>query len=345
VTGGDTRSVGDGDRSGGRSSATVVVVGGANVDIKAHSAKRALPRSSNPGSAVTSLGGVGRNIAENLARLRDRTHLVTAVGRDTFGEQVVAGTRSAGVLVDHVITLDGSTGTYLAVIDADGELLVAVADMQVADRLTVEHLLPVRDLLRQTDLLVVDGNIPHDPMAWLLDEAADAGIRVVVDPVSVAKAHRLAGVLSPRRPVLAITPNHDELAALAGSSVSSTRAGILGAAQLLHARGVQHVWVRQGTRGSLLCSRGEDGLPTATTLSAPVAGVVDVTGAGDAMTAAFVHALLRGEPPEDAARLGQVAAALTVESQHAVRPDLTENLVDAERRRVDRQGTTKERLR
>jgi pseudouridine kinase len=62
--------------------------------------------------------------------------------------------------------------------------------------------------------------------------------------------------------------------------------------------------------------------------------VVDVTGAGDSMTAAFVHALLRGDSPVLAARFGQQAAALTVASPETVRPDLTAQLVDAELRKL-----------
>ena len=55
--------------------------------------------------------------------------------------------------------------------------------------------------------------------------------------------------------------------------------------------------------------------------------VVDVTGAGDSMTAGFVHALLRDDDPVAAAAFGQATAALTTESVHTVRPDLTSALV------------------
>jgi pseudouridine kinase len=70
------------------------------------------------------------------------------------------------------------------------------------------------------------------------------------------------------------------------------------------------------------------------TLSAPPVTAVDVTGAGDAMTAAFVHALMRGDSAVDAARFGQMAAALTVASPETVRPDLTPRLIDAELRKA-----------
>jgi pseudouridine kinase len=312
---------------------SVVVVGGANMDIKAHSSEPAVLRTSNPGAAVTTPGGVGRNIAENLARLGTPTYLVAPVGRDAFGDQLVAHTRAAGVSTDHMVLADDATGTYLAVIDSDGELLVAVANMAITDRLTVRQLTGARELMANSDLLVVEGNVPPAPAAWILDYAAATSTPVVVDPVSVAKAAHLAQTLSPDRPLLALTPNLDELAAVVGRPVKDSEAAIAKAAREVHDLGVRHVWVRRGTRGSLLSTRDDDGSTEVTALPAPSGhGVADVTGAGDAMTAAFVHALLRGDAAAEAARFGQMAAALTVASADTVRADLSARLIDAELR-------------
>jgi pseudouridine kinase len=327
---------------------SVVVVGGANMDIKAHSRDAVQLRTSNPGTARTTPGGVGRNIAENLARLGSPTHLVAAIGRDAFGEQVTAMTRAAGVMVDHLVAGDEPPGTYLAVMDANGELLVAVANMVAAESLAVAQLGTVRELVARADLLVLDGNLPPEVCAWLLDIAAVTGVPVVLDPVSVAKARHLATTLSPQRPLLALTPNHDELESVVGEPVEPSRAGILRAARKVHDLGVEHVWVRRGTRGSLLSSRGEDGRESVVTIPAPPTRSVDVTGAGDSMTAGFVHALLRGDSPVEAARFGQVTAALTVASPDTVRPDLSTRLVEAELRRIPlgrtrRAATTKEK--
>jgi pseudouridine kinase len=327
---------------------SVVVVGGANMDIKAHSRDAVQLRTSNPGTARTTPGGVGRNIAENLARLGSPTHLVAAIGRDAFGEQVTAMTRAAGWVVTPLVTADEPTGTYLAVMDANGELLVAVANMVAAESLAVAQLGTVRELVARADLLVLDGNLPPEVCAWLLDIAAVTGVPVVMDPVSVAKARHLATTLSPQRPLLALTPNHDELESVVGEPVEPSRAGILRAARKVHDLGVEHVWVRRGTRGSLLSSRGEDGRESVVTIPAPPTRSVDVTGAGDSMTAGFVHALLRGDSPVEAARFGQVTAALTVASPDTVRPDLSTRLVEAELRRIPlgrtrRAATTKEK--
>ncbi len=90
----------------------------------------------------------------------------------------------------------------------------------------------------------------------------------------------------------------------------------------LHARGVRHVWVRLGERGSLLRTPARS-RPSA---SGPVDGR-DVTGAGDAMLGAFCHALLEGGTPVEAAAYGHAAAAAHHCRTRTVRPDLSATLV------------------
>lgn len=290
---------------------SVVVLGGANMDLKARSARPVRPATSNPGHAETSAGGVGRNVAENLARLGTPTHLVAAVGADALGDRLLAATAGAGVDVAHVRRGPHPTGTYTAVLDADGELVVAVSDMRATDALAPADVDGARALVLAADLVVLDGNLAPATLAHALDLAAAAGVRVVLEPVSVPKAERLRDLLEPGRPVHVVTPNRDELAALGGD------------VDALHACGATWVWVRLGAEGSLLS--GPTGRHRVRAVAAPE--VVDVTGAGDAMLAAFCHALLRGDDEADAASYAHAAAALTVASPHTVRPDLTDRLV------------------
>ncbi|GAA1952204.1 PfkB family carbohydrate kinase [Nocardioides panacihumi] len=296
---------------------SVVVLGGANVDLKARSAAPLVAGTSNPGTTCLSSGGVARNIAENLARLGTATTLVTAVGSDTLGDDLLTTTAAAGVDVSLVRRRETSTGTYTAVLDDAGELAVAVADMAAVESLSAADVAGASDVaarIAAADLVVLDGNLLPATATAVLDVAEAAGVRVVVEPVSVPKARRLAPAL--RRPTFLLTPNTDELAALTG--ISETERALAA----LHERGARMVWLRRGPAGSVLST------PDGAASLAPIAGeVVDVTGAGDAMLAAFCHFLLAGASPEEAARLGHVAAALTVATPATVRPDLTESLV------------------
>ncbi len=294
-----------------------VVVGGAAWDVKARSLATARLHTSNPSVVSRTPGGVGRNIAEGIARLGGRVHLVAAVGADPAGKELLTRTAEAGVYVDQVVTSPHPTGSYLAALDTDGELVIGLSDFAATDAMDVEGLSRAHELLARADVVVVDGNIPAPAAAWVLGVAAAGGVRVVLEPVSVAKAARIAPLLQPAHPVFAVTPNVDELGALVGRTVAADTDDIAAAAAELHARGVAHVWVSRGAAGSLLVSGGET-LP----IAAVPARVIDVTGAGDAMTAGFVRALLAGEEPATAARHGHLAAALTVASGHTVRPDL-----------------------
>ena len=287
---------------------SAVVVGGANMDLKARSARPVVAGTSNPGQVLRSPGGVGRNIAENLARLGTPTTLVAAVGSDPLGDELVAATAAAGVGVGFVRRVPVPTGTYVAVLDDDGERTVAVSDMAATETLTDDDVRAAGRAIATAGLLVLDGNLPRPALLAGWDLAAEAGVPVVIDPVSVPKAAALADLLNGTRPLFAITPNLDELA-------------VLGDAVDLVARGVSLVWVRVGAEGSRLVTR--DG---STRLPSIPARVVDVTGAGDAMLAAFCHGVLSGDDPITAARLGHAAAALTVASPLTVRPDLEEAL-------------------
>jgi pseudouridine kinase len=85
------------------------------------------------------------------------------------------------------------------------------------------------------------------------------------------------------------------------------------------------VWLREGALGSTLLRPDVAPVPVAL----PAVDAVDVTGAGDAMLAAYVHALCRGADPTRAAYEGAAAAMLTVQSAETVRPDLSPALIDA----------------
>ena len=302
----------------------VVVIGGSNIDVKARSSAPAASGTSNPGHGSMAPGGVGRNIAENLARLGTRTHLVSVVGRDPLGDSLLAQTSAAGVRVEQVTRTDLPTGTYTALLDADGELIVAVADMAATAELGPDRISAARDLISAADLLVLDGNLSSAALEHAIDLANVAGVRTILEPVSVPKAAAVAASITAERPLYAVTPNRDELDALTGLPARTDRQ-VSRAIADLHRRGVELVWVRLGHLGSLLSTAGG----AVTRISAVPTTVEDVTGAGDSMLAAFCHALLDGNDPVTAARYGHAAAALTIASPHTVRPDLTPRLVRA----------------
>ena len=303
----------------------VVVIGGANLDVLARSGPPMILGTSNPGRVTVSAGGVGRNIAENLARLGTPTHLVTDLGDDPAGEQVWEATAGAGVEMTLVRRTAQSTGAYVVTLDDQGEMIVAVAHMDAAYGIGPDRVEEARAIMRTAAMLVLDGNLSVPTLERALVLARECDVPVLLDPVSVPKAQALLPAMGQDRAIHTLTPNRDELAALTDRSVDpADLSAVTQAARLLLTRGVERVWVRLGERGSVLVTAHDaTPLPPATV----VGGVLDVTGAGDSSLAGYAHALLGGADPVDAANFGHRVAALTIASPHTVRPDLSSDLV------------------
>ena len=139
----------------------VAVYGGANVDTAARCHARYRPGDSNPGTSSQSLGGVGRNIAENLARLSVRTELVTVFGGDEWAGLLADGCRAVGVEVGRSLILpEQATSRYIYLLDADGTLAGAVSAMDIMDSFTPERLAERYGPGDEARVVVIDANLP-----------------------------------------------------------------------------------------------------------------------------------------------------------------------------------------
>jgi pseudouridine kinase len=289
----------------------VIVIGGANVDIKGRASGSFVGATSNPGEVTMSVGGVARNIAENLARLGCESSLLTVLGEDANGRLIREAAQSAGVDLSLTLTGPAPTGIYLVILDRKGELQSALSAMQAIEWLKPAHLEAATERLATAEMLVADCNIDVSCLEWLCTFSARTGVRLLIEPVSVPKAKKL---LKFRRaqPVFAITPNEQQLQALTGKSeLAAALAG-------LHGLGFENVIVHRGAGGAVASSRAGR-----TDLASFSAGhVADVTGAGDAAVAGLIAGVLEGLTLLDAGRLGQAAASVKLASRESVAADL-----------------------
>jgi len=291
----------------------VVVIGGANLDIRAVSTEPLIDATSNPGRVRIMPGGVARNIAENLARLGVDTTLISAVGNDPAGHQILAQTAAADVDISGVNIVPDPTGIYSAILDHDGNLSMAVNAMAVIETITPEQIFAHRHKLQAADYIIPDCNLSVPALRRLVSFAAESGKRLIVDPVSVPKSTRLLDMLE-IAPVFAATPNRAQAERLSGHSCATFRTAER-AAQTLHGRGVQFVVIHLDRDGALVSEMTETG-PKSDLVPPGVRGSLprDVTGGGDAAIAGLVFGLLSGRNAIAAARIGQIAAAAVLES-------------------------------
>ena len=293
-----------------------VVCGGVNIDIGARSFAPLRAKDSNPGKVELSLGGVGRNIAHNMRLLGVPTYLLTAVGGDSRASQVEQSCRDLGIDLSHALHVpDGRTSTYVFVGDSDGDMAIAVSDMEICKKLTPDYFASQLDLLNGAAAVVVDANLPRESIAYLTEHCT---VPVFIDPVSTVKAEKLHGLLGR---VHTLKPNRIEAELLSGVKITDD-ASLHKAAEALLAQGLQCVFISLGGDGVLAAQKDEMQL-------VPIckAEMRNATGAGDAMMAALVWSFLSGQSLTESAASGTAAAAIAVESEETINPNMSAEAV------------------
>jgi pseudouridine kinase len=299
----------------------VLVIGAANLDIKGQPEVELVRGSSIPGRIRNSLGGVARNIAENLTRLEVETVLLTAVGDDSAGERVLGRAAGSGIDISEALVVEGGrTGTYMALLRKNGALDVALDDMGVMQALTPTYFYARRRLFAHAALAAIDANLTPDALKAIVRLCGEYEIPLCADPTSTTLAPRLC----PHLPHLYMaSPNVGEAEALCGLPVApGNRDDAQRAAHKLVSLGVEVAVVTLGERGVVYADSETHGhIPAIQT------PVVDETGAGDALTAGIIFGLLEGIPIDECVRLGVTAASLTLRTNETVRPDLSVDLL------------------
>jgi len=296
----------------------ILVLGGAHIDRRGRIAGDTAPGSSNPGAWFEEAGGGGFNAARNLARLGFDVTMISPRGGDPTGEMVTEAAYAAGVNDRPFVFLDRKTPSYTAIIERDGNLVIALADMDLyrlfsPRRLTIRW---VRDAFAATDMILFDANLPEDTITAIVSRANSLGKPVAAIAISPAKVVKL-------KPSVAgidyLFLNEAEAAALAGQRPGNAAEWV----SLLSDIGLKGGIVTRGQREVIAFARG-----AAIALQPPsIEMVADVTGAGDSLAAGMLSAIMQGLPLAEAVRHGAAAAAVTVQSPLAVSENLTPELL------------------
>ena len=257
-----------------------------------------------PGRITRLPGGVAMNIAMTLRRFGLVPALLSAVGRDSEGEALVAECQRMGLLTDHLHRSDDlPTDRYMAVEGANG-LIAAIADAHSLEAAGAKVLAPLSDGRLGTAAapwagpIVLDGNLTQGLLADIAASALFAAADLRVAPASPGKAERLLPLLGHPRATLYV--NLEEAGLLLRTRFGSAAE----AARALAERGAARALVTDGGRPVAIA--GPEGVLTA---APPEVLVTRVTGAGDTFMAAHIAAERRGEAGEAALHSALQAAA------------------------------------
>ncbi len=292
--------------------AEIAVVGAVNMDICGMPYQPLVGADSNPGRVSLSMGGVGRNIAHNLALLGQPVSLVTVFGDDLNGQRIQEHLEELGIDLSGAETISGfSTSCYVYITDEKGEMQLAVSDMDIYERMTPRFMEKRLERLNRSCLCVIDANLPQETIRYLAEHLR---IPIFADPVSTAKMHKLRGILSH---IHTLKPNRLEAEYLSGVRITDERT-LRKAAGVLLDKGIENAYITLGANG-VLCANpsGMRLLPAIQT------NMRSATGGGDCFMAALAYAYRAGLSSEEAARLAQAAGAICTESDQTINEGLS----------------------
>ena len=293
---------------------SIFTIGGANVDRKFHIAGHVQYSTSNPSTVTESVGGVARNIAENLGRFGNEVKLITLMGQDQ-GAKFIEKESQAFMNLDYVEMLpDLKTGSYSAVLDSKGELILAMADMSIYDSLLPKFLTKHEALLSNAKCIIVDLNCPKETVVYLQNLATKRNIPFAIIPVSAPKIKNMPDNLMG---VTYFICNRDEAEAYLNIRILNDQ-DYSRAVKMLMEKGASNVILTLGDQGAMVGSVEGIFYLKAEKLNE----IIDVTGAGDAFVGGFIHGMLNDEPFMSAVKFGQDNATKTLQSDKTVRQNI-----------------------
>ncbi len=294
----------------------ILCIGATNKDIIGISKREIVREDSNPGRVHLELGGVAKNIAENLFRLGEEVELLTFVGKDAFGKDTLnylskLGIRFSKSLIDDL----HPTGVYMAVHGFSGELIAAINDFSLIESITPQFFDAISDYIESFDTLVFDTNLSESTLTYLIEKYQHK--MIICDGVSQAKVRRLESVL---KYVDLLKVNKQELSTLLNQKNDDV---IMDVKNILKS-GIKHIVV---TNGKDAITYNTEGRVYQSLIFEP-AKIKSSAGAGDALISGIIYGLNRGKSMHEAMNLGKKAASLTMEVDQACNPLLSKDLIE-----------------
>ena len=289
---------------------------------------------SNPGRVAYCPGGVGRNIADNLHRLGTEVRFIGVIGDDPGGELIKISSDRMGLSIEHSLFLKSEgqvTSVYIALMDANGEMKLALADMGIMEQMTTEHLLNKAGIIEESAIVLLDTNLPETIISFILNRFSGTGPLFFLDPVSARKAPKAASRIGFFD---TIKLGRMEASVLSGVEIPRMPSiGICGAmmekledaARILVGKGVHRVFITLGKEGVFSASASKS-------FFTPVRYVEprNTSGGGDAFMAGIVYGTLRGWDDEKIVSFSLAMSRIAVQSESTVSAEMCLEMVEKE---------------
>lgn len=294
----------------------ICVIGGANIDISGSPNSQLVTNDSNPGKISITLGGVARNIAENISRLGIDVEFITILGDDIHAETIRKSCKDLNISLEYShVSESQNTSTYMFISDEEGEMQLAVSDMEILEFISPDFLSNRLKIINGAKACVIDTNLPKDSLDYLME---NVNVPIFMDTVSTKKTKRVKDFI---RNIHALKPNILEAEILSGIKIIDEK-NLESATDLIINKGVKQIFVSLGSKGVYYTDGINKGiLPTIST------EIINTTGAGDSFLAGVVWGYNKGYDIEMSAKAGLSAAHICIKSPKTVSEEMSEDKI------------------
>lgn len=289
-----------------------LVLGASIVDIFGFCTSKYRECNSTPGSVKMSFGGVCRNIAENMARVDVNTKFISILGDDEKGRNMLEHSKVMGYNMEESLILkDGTTPTYLAILDEKGEMVSAVVDMESINRISPEFIDSKAEIIENAEYTFLDADNP-EILEYILTKFKGK-TKFVLDPVSACKAANIRNLI---KHFHTIKPNRYEAEVLSGIIIRNDH-DLKTVAQYFHDLGVENVFISLDEDGIYFSNGKEAGKFKANNVP-----VKNVTGAGDSFVAGLAYGYMNKLSLDDTVTFAIAMATITIAHEETIHPKM-----------------------
>lgn len=293
----------------------IVVIGAVFVDVKGYPEGAYIPGGRNAGTVEYTHGGVGRNVAEDIANVELRPTLVSLVDKTGAGGDVIKKLQDHKVNTKYMRATPDGMGTWLAVFDSNGDVTASISKRP--------NLMPVADILEEygdeiisgADSIILEIDMDKEIVkrTFALAKQYNKKVFAVVSNMSIALERRDffqsldCFVCNRQEAGMMFYDDYEdktaqEMVEIIAERVSSAR--------------INSMIVTLGADGAVFASRdGQKGWCPARKVE-----VRDTTGAGDAFCAGAVIGMTHGKTMEEACRIGATLSASVITTSESVCP-------------------------
>lgn len=295
----------------------ITVLGASIIDLIGFSKEKLIFGDSNSGTVETILGGVGRNVAENLIRLNFDVEFLSVFATDDFSKALIKSCKELKISIEHSLTVENkTTPLYIAILDRFNDLALGLSAMDIYDDIPDTFILNNLDVIAKNEFCVIETNLPVSILELVTEKLPDT--RFVLETVTAKKALKARSILD-RLYILKCNANEAEL--LSGIKVEY-ESDYEKMVEYFLKQGVKKVFITLGGDGVAYGDKNEIYIAKNNIISP-----VNTNGAGDAFMAGILYGEMKKLKMYDMVKFGSACAQITIKHKNAVHPDICEQMV------------------